>query len=49
MIFSFVCAEYNDDPNIHAFDNLKLIGIELWQVSASQVLWKIVSTLLGFC
>ena len=36
--FALVFAEYKDDPYIYAFDSLKHIGIELWQVSASQVL-----------
>ena len=27
-----MCAEFKDDPYIYAFDSLKHIGIELWQV-----------------
>ena len=43
IFFSFVRTEFKDDPYIYAFDSLKHIGIELWQVSASQVLWSMVS------
>jgi hypothetical protein len=28
-----LCTDYKDDPYIYAFDSLKHIGIELWQVS----------------
>jgi hypothetical protein len=27
-------ADFKDDPYIYAFDSLKYIGIELWQVNA---------------
>ena len=27
-----MCADFKDDPYIYAFDSLKHIGIELWQV-----------------
>jgi hypothetical protein len=30
---SLCCADFKDDPYIYAFDSLKYIGIELWQVS----------------
>lgn len=32
-LFLSWCTDYKDDPYIYAFDSLKHIGIELWQVS----------------
>lgn len=33
MTWSLLYAEYEEDPNIYVYPNLKYVGIELWQVN----------------
>lgn len=34
LLFLYCASDFKDDPYIYAFDSLKYIGIELWQVGS---------------
>lgn len=36
ITFDFL-VDFKDDPDIYAYDHLKYVGIELWQVSLTKL------------